>query len=558
MPSSNNQKANDLVKSVKLFGSTVKANSKNAATELKISQRKKKFGVDYIDLIERGATSDQLKKCLLETMNEIEGCREKINQHNEKLDDKFNGSSKPGNRKKAVAVAVPVGMPTSTRQPKKTPSSGRGTNSNRARSKSPRRVARPVAQAKATAACVPNSTTTRVQANVSTAPPHKKKVATPVMAKKTATPAVATKTSRPASGEDSPYATGTARVKVTASPRFAVSSKLKMGIPLVAAPVIARPITRPAKGEDSPYGAAFAAIDDGNESSDDEGRYPDVDPSRWRLRELSFNGKAKYWLKGKQVKNEGPIPLAIEKFHSKPQKYEAMIYQKSMLDPEVWDPNDHKYTFLFREDTLNWQPIGVSPNGKYALLHRYYERCKAFPGDILPQQYRDKYTDNFSFRGRKLHSGSVKPIMPGRGMGLGDSPAPLTIIKEVDPGDIFQGHVGNCWLLSGISALADYEGAIRHLFRKTKNLDKLPMDEPQFMTVTLWDLKTWKEVDIVIDERLCADPVDNKEGLRMLGTRPSMDGELWVPYLEKALAAHCGGWDKIVGGHCSHGKYDPI
>jgi hypothetical protein len=395
---------------------------------------------------------------------------------------------------------------------------------------------------------VPNSNTTRVQA----------KVSTPVMAKKTVTPAVATKMSRPASGEDSPYATGTARVKVTASPRFVVSSKKKMGIPGVAAPGIARPITRPATGEDSPYGAAFAAIDDGNESSDDEGRYPDVDPSRWRLRELSFNGKAKYWLKGKQVKNEGPIPFAIEKFHSKPQKYEAMIYQKSMLDPEVWDPNDHKYTFLFREDTLNWQPIGVSPNGKYALLQRYYEYCKAFPGDILPQQYRDKYTDNFSFQGRKLHSGSVKPIMPGRGMGLGDSPAPLTIIKEVDPGDIFQGHVGNCWLLSGISALADYEGAIRHLFRKTKNLDKLPMDEPQFMTVTLWDLKTWKEVDIVIDERLCADPVDNKEGLRLLGTRPSIDGELWVPYLEKALAAHCGGWDKIVGGQCNHGKYNPI
>ena len=35
--------------------------------------------------------------------------------------------------------------------------------------------------------------------------------------------------------------------------------------------------------------------------------------------------------------------------------------------------------------------------------------------------------------------------------------------------------------------------------------------------------------------------------------RPSADGELWVCYLEKALAAHCGGWDKINGGQCTHG-----
>ena len=26
-------------------------------------------------------------------------------------------------------------------------------------------------------------------------------------------------------------------------------------------------------------------------------------------------------------------------------------------------------------------------------------------------------------------------------------------------------------------------------------------------------------------------------------------GELWVPYLEKAVAVHSGGWDKIDGGH---------
>jgi len=38
----------------------------------------------------------------------------------------------------------------------------------------------------------------------------------------------------------------------------------------------------------------------------------------------------------------------------------------------------------------------------------------------------------------------------------------------------------------------------------------------------------------------------------LLGARPSIDGELWVSYLEKALAIHCGGWDEIDGGPTTH------
>jgi hypothetical protein len=68
-------------------------------------------------------------------------------------------------------------------------------------------------------------------------------------------------------------------------------------------------------------------------------------------------------------------------------------------------------------------------------------------------------------------------------------------------------------------------------------------------TVTLWDLPTWKEVDIVIDERLC---VTGDGSGNLLASKPSEDDELWVCYLEKALAIHCGGWDKITGGQCTH------
>ena len=89
------------------------------------------------------------------------------------------------------------------------------------------------------------------------------------------------------------------------------------------------------------------------------------------------------------------------------------------------------------------------------------------------------------------------------------------------------------------------------MFRKTPNIHEMPRAEPNLYTVTLWDLPTWTEVDIVVDERLAANPDTKYSTSTVLSAKPSVDGELWVCYLEKAIAAHCGGWDAITGGQCT-------
>jgi hypothetical protein len=74
------------------------------------------------------------------------------------------------------------------------------------------------------------------------------------------------------------------------------------------------------------------------------------------------------------------------------------------------------------------------------------------------------------------------------------------------------------------SSLAEFDGAIARLFRKTKGLERLPHDMPNFYTVTLFDLTTWQEVDIIVDERLARKP----DGTGLLGrhveTRPLLRG----------------------------------
>mmetsp|Transcript_126111 Transcript_126111/g.217688 ORF Transcript_126111/g.217688 Transcript_126111/m.217688 type:complete len:351 (+) Transcript_126111:1-1053(+) len=143
--------------------------------------------------------------------------------------------------------------------------------------------------------------------------------------------------------------------------------------------------------------------------------------------------------------------------------------------------------------------------------------------------------------------------MPGRGMGCADQPE-LRLLTAAHPRGVRQGAVGDCWLLSAIAAASEFEGIIEKMFKKTVGLARRPFKEFNKYTITLYDVSTdvnkgdWKPVDIVVDERLCNKASDGS----LLGCHPSPSGQLWACYLEKAIAAHCGGWDEIDGGTCTH------
>mmetsp|Transcript_18762 Transcript_18762/g.38851 ORF Transcript_18762/g.38851 Transcript_18762/m.38851 type:complete len:536 (-) Transcript_18762:355-1962(-) len=248
--------------------------------------------------------------------------------------------------------------------------------------------------------------------------------------------------------------------------------------------------------------------------------------------------------KGKEEEFHGSIAQGLQKLKHNPQKYVYLLY-----------PTGHKqtYSLIHRKGTMGW-PRNVKPPGemgKWTLYTQDYHALPRFPNNEYPLEHRDAYTDSMTFRKQVLHTSDKKPLLPGRGMGCCDTPL-IKIIGDVDPSDIYQGSVGDCWMLSAISALAEFDGAVKRLFRKTTRLDERPLRDgsPNTYVVTLWDLTTWTEKDIVLDERLAAShDVGSKQ---VLAAKPSTDGELWTCYLEKALAIHCGGWDRIVGGNCNH------
>merc|ERR1719379_2626082 len=104
--------------------------------------------------------------------------------------------------------------------------------------------------------------------------------------------------------------------------------------------------------------------------------------------------------------------------------------------------------------------------------------------------------DKLRYKGEKLG----KPLRPGRGDGCADVPS-ISVIGDVDPNDVVQGSVGDCWLLSAISALAEFSGAVKELFKKTPDGENMPKDGANYYTITLFNLPEFEPVDIVIDER---------------------------------------------------------
>ena len=65
-----------------------KEQSQISGLEYKITNRQKKFGVDYLTLVEEKASQDALKKCLREALGDIAEIQREINSHHDKIDSK--------------------------------------------------------------------------------------------------------------------------------------------------------------------------------------------------------------------------------------------------------------------------------------------------------------------------------------------------------------------------------------------------------------------------------------------------------------------------------------
>lgn len=104
----------------------------------------------------------------------------------------------------------------------------------------------------------------------------------------------------------------------------------------------------------------------------------------------------------------------------------------------------------------------------------------------------------------------------------------------VEPNDINQGSLGDCYFLAALSSLAEFEDRVKAMF-VTKEINEAGIYLVRFFLNGI-------ETNVVIDDHLPT----RANGSPAFAT--SRDGELWVSFLEKAWAKLHGTYARTEGG----------
>lgn len=136
----------------------------------------------------------------------------------------------------------------------------------------------------------------------------------------------------------------------------------------------------------------------------------------------------------------------------------------------------------------------------------------------------------------------VRGIELSASPGSTDSAEGIKLFQNgVDPSDICQGKLGDCWLLAVMAACANRKGLIESLFISRDR------SECGYYKLRLYDIyssSTPRWVSVTIDDKIpCA-----KDTKTPLFAQPS-GRELWVLLLEKAFAKLMGSYGDMEGGH---------
>lgn len=158
-------------------------------------------------------------------------------------------------------------------------------------------------------------------------------------------------------------------------------------------------------------------------------------------------------------------------------------------------------------------------------------------------------------------SGRWQVWVPASMLLSGDPRQRVPLFYDIDPGDVRQGAIGDCWLIAAMSCLANYPEEVEALFapgcRRYGSAAIWESAPDGRYTLQLFEHRRHGFIKVEIDERV---PV-KKPGPRCyypgwehlaaglpIFAKPS-NVEVWPLLLEKAMAKLFGGYRALSGGH---------
>lgn len=115
---------------------------------------------------------------------------------------------------------------------------------------------------------------------------------------------------------------------------------------------------------------------------------------------------------------------------------------------------------------------------------------------------------------------------------LGEMVPGCCVFNSVDPSDLHQGQIGDCWLISAMASLAEYPDCIQGLIS----------EEGDHYVVNLFSYAEGRFVPVEINDKVPA------EGGKPVYVAPTKQGEIWPCLIEKAFAKIGGGYVNLKGG----------
>ena len=163
----------------------------------------------------------------------------------------------------------------------------------------------------------------------------------------------------------------------------------------------------------------------------------------------------------------------------------------------------------------------------------------------------DEFPPALALEGSGQESGLI--WVPASMLLSGDSRQRVPLFFDIDPGDVRQGAIGDCWLIAAMSCLANFPEEVEGLF--THQGPAASADGKY--TLRLFDHRSASFVQIVVDERV---PVKKPApGTYYPGWEHLLAGlpifakpsnvEFWPLLVEKAMAKLFGGFAGLQGGH---------
>eukprot|EP00418_Pyrodinium_bahamense_P084585 CAMPEP_0179051566 /NCGR_PEP_ID=MMETSP0796-20121207/21311_1 /TAXON_ID=73915 /ORGANISM="Pyrodinium bahamense, Strain pbaha01" /LENGTH=615 /DNA_ID=CAMNT_0020748111 /DNA_START=67 /DNA_END=1914 /DNA_ORIENTATION=+ len=128
---------------------------------------------------------------------------------------------------------------------------------------------------------------------------------------------------------------------------------------------------------------------------------------------------------------------------------------------------------------------------------------------------------------------------------LDRDPSNEVLFHTVEPSDLVQGHLGRCWLLAALAAVAEFPEIVEAAFPNRR--ETVPAIGRYI--VKLYDVCRDSWVELAVDEFV---PCKKREWFEMHATpifSNPIGHEVWALVLEKALAKMLGSYSKLQDGH---------